>query len=155
METTTISNCEHINNGWCLECVSEMHVRLAAVEQQAGKLQNDFDVTFEHCESVEDACNKFADDVEHLEADKAVLLEVMKKQPAVEHDGDLYCRWCNAPEPDHQESCITQANHPGSKLLERLEAADKCIGRLQYCPVMPEYKTEKYAALEAYDEKSK
>lgn len=34
MSTTSFTNCEHINNGWCLVCVSELNRQLAAAEQE-------------------------------------------------------------------------------------------------------------------------
>jgi len=55
-------------------------------------------------------------------ADNAAFLVRMKYDC---YDKYGYCLLCEAQKPAHNSSCITQAEHPGRRLLERLEAAER------------------------------
>lgn len=63
-------------------------------------------------------------------ADSTALLNSMKQncfQPGDLHD---VCIFCDVYSPRHDPDCILAAEHPGSRLLERLEAAEKLF---QFC----------------------
>ena len=42
MTTTSFSNCEHINTGWCLVCVSELNRELIAANQRIEQITGDY-----------------------------------------------------------------------------------------------------------------
>lgn len=57
--------------------------------------------------------------------DNAALLEAMKRNCFQPGDVNDVCIFCEAWSPWHGPACILLAEHPGSRLLERLETANK------------------------------
>ena len=71
-------------------------------------------------------------------------------------DTEDFCIFCgnqNDGYDSHDELCILVAEHPGRQLLERLEAAEKCVDLLQQWPYteLHKWSRERDSTLAAYD----